>query len=202
MSENVEETMKRDNWFNVVVFFPTDKWEDYLIRFYNQFGANEYIHHEVRDKDIRGLAIDIRLYHPENKSELSQEVTKFFQELGINSEHYRFDPKAMKDDDFEKFCGFINSDIKVHKPWTRTRVKGYNFASTAAVKILKESSIHSDFRARAAIRNEVAHLFSWMLGLVDVPVLGIQNEKKVIAVCYRDRRTEKETHYNLTEIPD
>lgn len=60
MSTVTEGTMTRKNWLNVVAFLPEDHWEQIPLRLYEEIKDNEFLHHEVRNKDNKRLVIDIR----------------------------------------------------------------------------------------------------------------------------------------------
>ncbi|MFW9961740.1 MAG: hypothetical protein ACFFDV_12020 [Candidatus Thorarchaeota archaeon] len=195
-----QDTMYRENWLNIVVFFPKESWERILKAFYEEFQSNEFLHHEVRGVENRGVAIDIRLYCKDIRKEIHQKASHFFSSLGLASSHYRFDPKAKDDTDFSRYSGFISKNTDIHTIWTRTRVSGYNIASKAAVAALSNYTNIEDQKEKALMKGELVHLFSWMLGFKDIPVLGMSGEKQVIAVCYEDRVSGTQCFYNPIEI--
>ena len=196
MSVQTERTMIRKNWLNVVVFLPEDRWEQILIRLYEEFKANEFLHHEVRNKDDKRLVIDIRLFCvPDDRSELENAVSRFMAAENISPKSFMFDPKQKGDPVFGRKanCGFIDAKTQTYKTWSESRVRCYHQLSVCSVGVLKELLAFTNPEDRASVRIESTHLACWMLGAVECVVYDARNQECVFG--YVDRTTDNFVPY-------
>jgi len=196
MSVKTEKTMIRKNWLNVVVFLPVDRWEQVLIRLYQEFKANEFMHHEVRNKHKNGIAVDIRLFcGSEGSSEIESAISRFMAAENISSKGFMFDPKKKGDPLFGRkaYCGFIDADIEIHEAWSEARVRIYHQLSVCSVGVLKELLTFTDPDTRAHARIESGHLACWMVGTVEC--VAYDATKKECVFGYMDRTTNLALQY-------
>lgn len=190
VSVQIEKTMIRKNWLNLVVFLPQDRWEQILIRLYEEFKVDEFMHHEVRNKENDRIVVDVRLFcGPGGSSEFENAVSRFMAAENIGPVSFMFDPKKKRDPLFGRKanCGFIDANIHTHEAWSEARVRCYHHLSVCSTAILKELLSFTDPKDRASVRIEACHLGCWMLGAVEWGIYDARKQECLLG--YSDRTT-------------
>jgi hypothetical protein len=178
MKMTFEETMKNENWMNVVVFVSPQELAGFLNDIIEEFNEDPYFHYQIRGKDGRKMmGISLRFFRTtEEKDNVEVKLIEFLQKKSIPDLDYEIDPKKKKESRFKDWSGFINPEIEIHNPFSISWITTMHQISRFCAGLLMKIDSSSDY---SSTKINMIHEFVWMMGAVEA-VIPIQSESELV----------------------
>jgi len=188
MIDEHEETMRNENWTNVVVFVSRENLVEFLDDIFKTFNDDPYFHYQIRGKDVRNMmGISLRFFRQiQKKDMIEKRVRNFLHEKKIPDEDYEIDPKRREESRFKDWSAFIDPSIPVHEPFSISWITTMHEISMFCISLLRKLENSPQY---SATKIDMIHEFVWMIGAIEIVALSQGEKVLVIHPGFKDRVT-------------